>query len=312
MIEVTSPSFDIAYKGNIIVSPFAVTYEGNDADNHIINAQALGESIIGASKFYNAVAHYCSFGIVPSKKYKKEFSCYASLPQKGSYEYLLYIAGIAQEYNLHNEAYKAAISYLFSHVVNSVKYIWTKKSETEKVVETLVGALKDQAKRNSDIQSQLINAITKSNDNLASLHNKLISTLPQLADATRIHGKQLVTPIGNTCKIIKQFTGTEKEVVIDEPEADAIRSNNETEVEDMQSYTCERITEVNVETGHCILQIEGFDAPLIGKISDPAIEHPNNIYTRALNEKASFIILAKVVKRNGVIFKLYISDAHDS
>lgn len=295
-----------------IVSPVTVTYEGNDTDRHIINAQALGESIIGASKLYNSVAHYCSFGFVPRKNYKKEFFCYAGVSKEGSYEYLLYIATMAQEYNLHNETYKAAISYLFSQVIDSVKNIWTKRSETEKIVETLVLALKDQARIDSNVQTQLINALTKSNDHMASLHAKLIDTLPQLADITRPHGKQLVTPIGNTCRVIKQFTGTDRLVVIDEPEAEAIRNGYDMEVEDMKRFQCSRITEVNLQTGHCILEIEGFSVPLTGKISDPAINQPNNVYTRALNNKASFVIFAKVVKRDGVIHRLFISDAQDN
>lgn len=40
-----------------IAWPITVIYEGNDTDRHIINAQALGKSMIGASKLYNAIAH---------------------------------------------------------------------------------------------------------------------------------------------------------------------------------------------------------------------------------------------------------------
>ncbi|WP_293006894.1 hypothetical protein [Nitrosomonas sp.] len=311
MIKIESPVLD-QLEENLIVSPMSITYEGNDADRHIINAQALGESIIGASKLYSSVAHYCSFGFIPRGKYKKEFFCFAGVPREGSYEYFLYIAAIAQEYNLHNEAYKASISYIFSKVIGAVKNIWIKRSETEKVVENLTEALREQAQIDSNIQSQLINSLTKANDNLASLHSKLINTIPKLADATRPYGKQLVAPIGNSCRIIKQFENEEFEVVIDEPEAEAIRNGYETEVEDMKSYQCRRITEVNIVTGHCIMQINGFNGLVPGKISDPAISQPNNVYTRALNNNSSFEIFAKIVKRDGAIVRLFVSDARDN
>lgn len=292
-----------------IVLPFAVTYEGNDADQHIISAQQLGESIIGASRLYNAVAHYCAFGFVPKGNYKNEFYCYAKVPKEGSYEYMLYVAAIAQEYNLHGEIYNAAISWLFARVVDSVKGIWTRKGDTVQVVEILSQTLIEQARIDADVKTQMINAWAKSNDNLASLHARLIDTLPQLADATRSHGRLLVSPIGNTCRSINQFSGTKNAVAIDEPEAEVIRGDYEMEVDDMQDFNCRRITEVNVETGHCILDVEGFDHPITGKISDPALSMPNNVYTRALNGKTAFLISAKPVKRDGVVHKLFVSNA---
>jgi len=84
------------------------------------------------------------------------------------------------------------------------------------------------------------------------------------------------------------------------------------EVDDMQNFKCKRITEVNVENGNCILDIEGFDNPVRSKISDSAISKPNNVYTRALNNKTSLRLSAKPVKRNGVINKLFVSDAQDN
>lgn len=295
---------------NKVISQFAITYDGNDADNHIINAAALGESIIGASKFYNSVAHYCSFGFVPHRNYKRQFECYASVPRDGSYEYLLFIA--SQEYGLHAEIYKPALDYLFSKVVKSIKDLWTGKGKTEKIVETLVEALLEQRRIDADIESQLINSITKSNDHLTSLHSQLIATLPQLANATRKNGKKLVYPIGNTCRSIKQFSGTSDVVLIDEPDAEAIRGDDDTEVEDMKSFICNRITEINIKTGHCILEIDGFIGPIVGKISDPTISIPNNVYTRCMNSNTPFIVSAKTVKKNGIIYKLFISDANDN
>jgi hypothetical protein len=302
-----------------IISPIEISYKGSDADIHIVNAQALGESIIGVSKLYTAVAHYCSYGLVPERSYKKRYTCYVAPPKEGSYEYLILIAALGQEGNLYSEIYKEALSYLFSNVISSVKKIWTRKSETEIVVKELTKSLKDQAKINAELNTQLINALIKESDKsasqfdkLANLQEKLIETIPQLADATRNHGKQLVSPVGKTCKTITQFSNSNNPIVIDEPEAEAIRSKSELEIEDSQSFNCEEITEVNVTTGHCILRVKGFDYPITGKINDPVIGQCNNVYTRALNNKTSFKFDAKPVKRDGVIHRLYISDARDN
>jgi hypothetical protein len=175
--------------------------------------------------------------------------------------------------------------------------------------EVLTAAMASFCMELQKVQHQMINAWTHSNDNLASLHGKLIDTLPRIAEATRSHGKLLVTPIGNTCVSITQFTGTANAAVIDEPEAEVIRGDPEMEVDSMREFQCRQITEVNIRTGHCIVEVEGFDGQLPGKISDPALEQPNNVYTRALNGKTPFVITAKPVKREGVLHKLYISDA---
>lgn len=295
-----------------VIQPFALTYIGNDADRHELNAQSLGISLIGAAKLYNAVAHYCAFGYVPHGNYKKEFQCYAKIPKDGSYEYFLYIAAIAQEYNLYGEFSKEAMGFVFANVIDALKGHWTKPGETGKVVEHLTNALIEQSKDRKDVEIVLANGIIHANDNMASLHGKLIDTLPQLADATRPSAKELVTPVGNTCKKIEQFSNTSLVVPISEPEAEVIRGDEDYEVDEMQNFNCNRITEVDIENGHCKLDIEGLDHMVIGKIDDPIIHTPNNIYTRALNEQKPFTITAKPVKKQGIIHRLYISDAKEN
>ncbi len=130
------------------ISPVPVIYTGNDADRNVINAQALGESLLGASKLYTAVGHYCQFGVVPHGNYKKEFYCYAGVPKKGSYEYVLFLATTLHQYAVHGEIYKAALGLLVQNILKSIKDIWTKKSDTAKVVGQLSKVLRDTAKQN--------------------------------------------------------------------------------------------------------------------------------------------------------------------
>lgn len=81
------------------------------------------------------------------------------------------------------------------------------------------------------------------------------------------------------------------------------------EVDDMQQYRCRQITEVNRLNGHCILDVEGFDHLVVGKISDPTLEQPNNIYTRSMNQQTPFMVSAKLVRKAGIAHRLFISDA---
>src|SRR5687768_17062083 len=105
----------------------------------------------------------------------------------------------------------------------------------------------------------LANGLIKANDSLASSHDSLIQQLPQLADSTRNHARELVSPVGSTCKSLRQFSRTEREITISEPEAEVIRGGIEMEIDDMQQLRCKRIREVNVENGHCLLDVDGFD-----------------------------------------------------
>lgn len=296
----------------IIVTPFAVTYNGNDAEKNVINAQSLGESIIGASKLYTAATHFCMFGNVPRGNYKKQFGCYATPPIRGSYEYQILLAALSNEWALHGEIYKEGFKYLFPRIIDTIIKIWLKPSETAKVTEMFVELMKEQARENNSLNTVLVNGLIKANDNLASLHDKLIDTLPQIAEATRAHGRQLVTPVGNTCNSLSQFSNTDQEIIISEPEAEVIRGGSQMEIEEMQKFNCKRIREVNEINGHCILEIEGFDEFIVGKISDPALKIPNNVYTKSLDNHSAFTISAKPVKRNGVVQKLHISDAYEN
>ncbi len=294
---------------NEIVTPFAIAYQGKDTDRHIINAQDLGYSIVGASKLYNSVAHYTALGFVPRGNYKKEYSCYAQAQKEGSYEFWVFIAAITANANIHGVIYQESISYVFAKIVDTVKKIWTVPSKTDQTIAGLTDVLKEQAKMNSDLATVLANGIIQANDNLASLQGRLIDTLPALASATRYSGKELVVPIGHSCTSINQFKGTNNASKINQMEAEVIRGGEEMEIDEMTTFICNKISEINLVSGHCIVQLKGYENPIKGTINDPAIKIPNNIYTRALNEQTPFEISAKSVRKNGELYRLYISDA---
>ncbi len=294
-----------------IVPSFLVSYDGADADQHILDAAALGESIGGASRLYTAVAHYCVFGAVPRGNYKKEFRCYASIPRDGSYEIPLLIAALAQQQALYAPLYAEGIKFIFAYVLKAIKDQWTKSSSTERIVEALVDAIKEQARAHAEVQMVATNGLVKANDNLASLNARLIDTLPALAESTRSNGRALVEPVGKSCRSLTQLAQTADAVVIDEPEAAVIKSTEPLEISNVATFKCDSITEVNTETGHCRIVVDGFQGTLVGKITDPSLSNPHNVYTQALNAHTGFTFTAKPVKRDGVVKTLYISDAKE-
>ena len=79
----------------------------------------------------------------------------------------------------------------------------------------------------------------------------------------------------------------------------------------MAEFKINKISEVDIRTGHCIVDIEGIGEQLPGKITDPVLGTPNNVYTRALNRHEGFTVQAKGVRKNGEIKRLYISNSVD-
>lgn len=54
------------------------------------------------------------------------------------------------------------------------------------------------------------------------------------------------------------------------------------EVDKMKEYKVNKISEIDIRTGHCVIDVEGIAEHLTGKIVDPAFEQPDNIYTSSL------------------------------
>lgn len=288
-----------------IIRPFVLKYEGGDADRHIARADLLGHSILGAAKYYNALAHFCVFGFVPRGNYRHEFECYAKPIEPGSIQQLFFVVG---EYGLHAKMVNAAVEFVFGQVVEAVKRAWSRPSETTMIVTTLTDALLERARGDDAVKQQLAAGLIKANDNLASLHEKLIDQLPQLAQTTRPHGRRLVMPVGPSCRQLVQMAGTDHESSISEAEAEAIRGSVSTEVQDARSYRVNRITELNLDTGHCLMDVAEVGARVVGRITDPLLQQPGNPYSAALHDHSTCVVNAKLVTKDGDPYRLFVSD----
>jgi len=291
-----------------IITPFSLRYDGNATDEHVIDALQFGKSLTGAARIYNATAHYCLFGEVPKVNFRKEFTTFVSVPKEGCYDALVIIAALAPQNLIFAELGKEALAQVFFKTIAALKSLWT-TNDSEAIVQELGKGLIDVANENAEVTKILANGIIQSNNNLSSLHEKLIETLPKLASSLRPSARELVTPIGKSCKTISQFHGTLSASEIDEPEADVIRSKDDLTIEEMTDFVCTAITEINRNTCHCEMMVEGFNGIMKGTISDPVLSKPGNVYTQSLDQQTPFKFSAKPVKKDGEIHRFYISDA---
>ena len=304
-----------------IIAPFLIRYRGKRAHNHILDAREYGESIVGASKLYSMVAHYTMFGEIPHPRTKKQLVCFAKAPEPGSLDQWIGLAAaVAGQYGVDAAIYGEALSWAFGRIMGAIINLWTRPGDSETIIQEIADDMHEKANADPNMALLLANGIiqankdlkeanVEANKNLALLFGQLIEQLPNLAANTRRYGKDFVRPVGSSCSCIDQFAGTQFESNITEADAEVIRGGDDMEVEPTQDYKVNMISEINLKTKHCVLEVEGIDSPVAGLISDPVLDAPRNIYTRSLDERTGFIVIAKAVKQSGEIKKLHSSDA---
>ena len=287
---------------------FLLKYEGGDADQHVIDAVQYGNSLYGTGRLYISVTHFCVHGEVLKPSQRTDIKCYASEGHAGCFETGIIVAASVAQMPLFADVYKPWIDWLTGKITEYIKDRLTGRGSMDK----LVDAIAEQAKSNNELNHILVNGLLASNSDMADVTKVLVAKLPDLVDANTRNMKRVVAPIGRSCIEMKHFANTDNEFKISEPEADAIRSKADLEVDDMKDYKCDLISELNTKTGHCHLHLEGEERHIIGKINDPALQAPNNIYSKSLNAQSGFSLTAKAVLKEGLIHRLYVSDARDA
>src|SRR5690606_29002084 len=109
-------------------------------------------------------------------------------------------------------------------------------------------------------------------------------------------------------KTITHFDNTPVAEVVDEPMAEVMRSKENLEV-GTQAEMPAILLGVDTVTGACRVELRDSGIVARGKITDPSLKSPQNVYTSALDRKNVVILTAKPVIKDGEISKLFISDA---
>jgi hypothetical protein len=128
----------------------------------------------------------------------------------------------------------------------------------------------------------------------------------QLVAENRRPLREFPDPIGKSVRLIQ--VGSKDPIVIDEPSAEVLRSHEPLKLGDDVEYDV-AIEGVFKTNGACRVRLLNNNKIVSGKISDPALEEPNNIYTRALNEGGTLHVKAKPTLKHGQIRTLYITEA---
>ena len=279
----------------ILFEPIPIAYRGLVADQHLVDAQQFGRSIIGASKIANSICHELLFEHVTHDPRKYQ---------------VRYCVGPSRENGLLQELVAVLMSGMpmFSPFILKLGNVF--------VVEMTKAMINSVIKKPSEV-SKSLDVIEKQSEQFSSLAHSMHEG--HMRDKTWLQGlvtdlvrenrhplRELPDPIGKTVRTMA--IGKEAPMVLDEPVAEVLRSHEGLELGDEVEYDVELVG-VFKNNGACRVKLRGRDKVVLGKISDAALDQPNNIYTRALNEGQTLHVTAKPTLKDGELYKLYISSA---
>jgi hypothetical protein len=281
-----------------LIAPIVVEYGGNDADLHLLDAVQAGESIAGTAKLYNSVLHSYFVGEVPHRQTGALVRTYTHAPSPGTVDITLLVAAIYGQMAAYPEVLKHCGEFLFSKLLAA---IFAKRTGRHSEMMKALEIIQEQGQQNADLAKTAIGAISRDKEQLYGLIDKLV-------DKNRTAMAEMVAPVGTSCRTITHFAHTDQTQVIDEPIAEVMRSTENDVIGETTEYEG-TIWGVDKSTGQCRVRLAGTDSEIRGKITDPLLRTPHNVYTEALNEGSRVRITAKPIIRGDEIAKLYISDA---
>jgi hypothetical protein len=288
------------------MSEMGLKYEGLDADKHILDTLQLSTSLEGNARLYRLVAHYCFYGEVIKPRSPSDLHCFAMPSKEGSFEEtLVIITGVVHQIPAFADVYKSSLDWLISKVMGYIK----DKLSGQGDVNELAEIIKLQTEKDAELKAILANGLIKSNDQLASLHSKLIDTLPLLVEAAQPSMRKALRPVGKSCSTMTQFTHLEEPVLVSEAEALAIRSDEDLVVGKADYFNINRFHSLSLDSGACRIEVDGYEGLINGKVDDITLKQPANAYSNALNLHLALTVRARPVFKNEELHRLFITEA---
>ena len=304
-----------------LIRPFRVWYDGLDASDQQMDIETLGESLQGVGRILRVSTHF-AFRHEYNKRRDKSYVRILVEPPKPGTWWCDAIAVAAPQYSL--------LAYVAEHVIwetaiNVAKATLFHRSGRREANDRIMDLLE----KSLQAQSKAVDAIVEVAENKdaaimtlaetlrerverdAGTTDQLFDVVKRLVDSQQVSAKKAVKPIGSTCS--RMCLGDpDEESFIDEAMASAIQSEEDVEVMDEKNYTV-RFDGITLHTRACKVEVVGQEGRYVsGKITDPELSMPNNIYTNAFNTRSPLVVRAKETRRGGELVQLYISDARKS
>jgi len=283
---------------NSLIAPLTVSFDGGDANQHLVDVGLLGQSLQGTARIYNSVAHFWFHGVVPNRLVAPHMRFLAGPPGEGSLTYVVWL--------MMNSGTLAVYPQLLCTlgdlaIPQFVKAVFSKKAGRKTELDKALDTIADMGRQYGDLAKMMHDGHMTDKAALFGIVDKLTSTNGSALS-------NLAAPVGPSVKAITHFKATDQEYVVDEPTAEAFRAKEELIVGDELTYRG-KLSAVDKKTGTCRFEPEDGSKEVRAKITDPSLTVPSNVYTHALDTAGTIEIKGKPVLRNGEITTLYISNA---
>ena len=281
---------------DVIFDPIPISYQGLFADQHLVDAQQFGRSLVGVSKMANSVCHDLLFDRVTHdpRKYQVRF-CVGPSKENGLLQeiFAVVVLGLPLFTPL---VLKVGSVFVEQMIKAMISKVLNKPSDTSKALDVISQV----AAQNAELSRSMHEGHLQDKDRLFGLVDHLVKE-------NRRSLRELPEPVGRTVR--SMLIGRKDPIVIDEAVAEVLRSTTGAlELGDTVEYDVE-VVGVFKNNGVCRLKLLGEDRVVLGKISDPALDEPNNIYTNALHAGGVLHVVGKPTIKDGKLHKLFVISA---
>ncbi|MEQ8321417.1 MAG: hypothetical protein RH946_14200 [Rhodospirillales bacterium] len=285
-----------------VFKPTIVTYRGHYADDHLVDGRELGSSLSGFTRTANVITNFYLDGKINLHPNSQKVRYYVGVPKENGVLYEL----IALMQTGHLPVYTPALIELASEFLPAIwRAIIEKSLGRRSESEAMLEIIKEMAERKDEFASKV-------HDGHMRDKAWLQDHIDQLSGKMRTSLEDAATPVGRSVKSEKLWPGQEFETEIDEQAADVLRSRGADQVGDQVNMIL-RLRAVNLDTGSGQAEIVGEEGnKLFVKITDPALQTPENIYSHSLDQQTAIHATVKPTLRDGEIAKIFISDAKEA
>ena len=275
-----------------------ITYRGYFADDHVLDAYSLGQSLQGYARISQSIFHLLIFREIPSPQRLRSspYRLFARAPEKN---------GVEITFTLSPSVAHQLVLPVLVPLLPEIKF------SASQMVSFVLNTLSGHRNMAQEALNKALDILSKVEDHR---HEELMAVIAhraeELAWKNKAAARQLVAPVGKSCKEERLWPDhPEMEYIIDEPTAEVLRRPEDLKLGDpMQMKVL--ITQINIETGTATVRDVETGEKIKARITDPAVETPHNIYTAALDFHKPIIIEAKpVFTTDNRVKKLYISHA---
>lgn len=278
--------------------PIPVKYTGLYSDDHLIDLQEFGVSLQGLAKLSNSVVDFYLHGRITKDSRLYQVRLFAAPPEPGCV--ILDIVALLATGSL--PLYAPLLCELASnYIIPFFKAIIAKRLKRPDAMEKALDVIVALSNSHSEFEKIV---------HEGHMRDKawLQGQVEILAQRNNTSLREIVRPIGSTARRLEiGKLGDDAQASIGEPEAQVLSAREELSVEDAREYrgTFEGVDTTN---GTCKFRPVGSDNDIPGKITDPALLMPQNVYTHSLDTKQPVTVQAKAVTKDSGIVRLFISD----